>query len=59
MARNSKYEIRNTKQIPNDKFENSNGGIRHSDATYGVAVWNLVFCRLRFVSDFEFRISDF
>jgi len=51
MGINPKHEIRNPKQIPMTKIQNSK--------QFFDSVWDIRILNFRFVSDFELRISDF
>jgi len=54
---NPKPEIRNPKQTPkaeNNKSQTATPCVKE----HGVAVWDLPFWILEFVSGFEFRVSD-
>jgi len=54
---NSKYEIRNTKQIRNDEIPNFKRQSQRNVAVRGRTVWKFLF--LGFVICFGFRVSDF
>jgi len=58
---NSKSEIRNPKQIPKIQTTNPKRQRLRSVKAHGVGVWvwDFPFWNLGFVSDFEFRISNF